>query len=214
LSKYVETARSANAIDETRKDFDRVAWGSAANEGHLSQMWFAGNHSDIGGSYPETESRLSDISLKWMIGETLKLSFPLKVGPVTIHGQHLDGTRSEGTPLHLYPAANGVQHCEIAGMRDTLDAIAESWPIWLRGIITRQNYKIKVRDVLHNANLDATVLQRFDLSAVIDCAKTGAYRPEALRNHDQTKHYYPPLPVTPTPTEEKKLFAIGEQLPP
>ena len=120
LSKHVHTARSANAIDETRKDFDRVGWGSAANEGHLSQMWFAGNHSDIGGSYPETESRLSDISLQWMIEETQKLPFPLELGPVTVHGRKIDGTGSDGTPLHLFPAANGVQHCEIAGMNDAL----------------------------------------------------------------------------------------------
>jgi uncharacterized protein (DUF2235 family) len=214
LSKYVDTARSANAIDETRKDFNRVAWGSAANAGHLSQMWFAGNHSDIGGSYPETESRLSDISLKWMIGETLKLSFPLKLGPVTVLGQRMEGIGNEGTPLHLYPSANGLQHCEIAGMRDTLDTIAESWPSWLRGIITTQNYEIIVRDVLSDANLDATVLQRFDLPKVIDCAKTGAYRPEALRNHEKTKHYYPPLPAVPPAADKPKEFEIGEQLPP
>ncbi|WP_420969397.1 phospholipase effector Tle1 domain-containing protein [Bradyrhizobium sp. B120] len=29
-------------------------------------MWFAGSHSDVGGSYPENEARLSDISLCWM----------------------------------------------------------------------------------------------------------------------------------------------------
>ncbi|MHC2331961.1 hypothetical protein ACVIW0_001250 [Bradyrhizobium sp. USDA 4454] len=29
-------------------------------------MWFAGNHFDVDGSYPENETRLSDISLSWM----------------------------------------------------------------------------------------------------------------------------------------------------
>ncbi|WP_245452667.1 DUF2235 domain-containing protein [Bradyrhizobium sp. C9] len=29
-------------------------------------MWFAGNHSDVSGSYPENEARLFDISLGWM----------------------------------------------------------------------------------------------------------------------------------------------------
>ena len=43
------------------------------------QLWFAGNHSDIGGSYPETESRLSDIALKWMIDEARSLPDPLKI---------------------------------------------------------------------------------------------------------------------------------------
>ena len=33
----------------------------------FEQIWFAGNHADIGGGYPENKSRLSDISLKWMI---------------------------------------------------------------------------------------------------------------------------------------------------
>lgn len=41
----------------------------------MKQIWFAGCHSDIGGSYPEPESRLSDISLKWMI-EKLKECVP------------------------------------------------------------------------------------------------------------------------------------------
>jgi hypothetical protein len=35
----------------------------------FEQLWFAGNHADIGGGYPENESRLSDIALGWMVGE-------------------------------------------------------------------------------------------------------------------------------------------------
>jgi hypothetical protein len=35
----------------------------------FKQVWFAGNHSDVGGSYPENESRLSDIALEWMASE-------------------------------------------------------------------------------------------------------------------------------------------------
>lgn len=194
LSKYVATARSANAIDETRKDFNRVEWGSAPNAEHLAQMWFAGNHSDVGGSYPETESRLSDISLQWMIEETQKVTFPLKLGPVTAHGKQIAGTGNEGTPLHLYPAADGVQHCEIAGMRDTLDAIAEKWPRCLRSFIATENYETITRAVLHNASVHDTVTERFALEDVIDCAKIGKYRPEALRGHDKFKQFYPTLP--------------------
>src|ERR1700716_3257399 len=107
LSKYVGTARSANAIDERRKDFDRVTWGQADST-QLSQCWFAGNHSDIGGSYPETESRLSDISLQWMLEEILELSHPIKFGPVTVNGEAVARTGTAGTPLHLYPDATGM----------------------------------------------------------------------------------------------------------
>jgi hypothetical protein len=77
LDSDVQYARHALAIDEQRADFPRVKWGSSEEalktEGRkfewMKQYWFAGCHSDIGGGYPETESRLSDIALQWMIDE-------------------------------------------------------------------------------------------------------------------------------------------------
>ena len=66
----VAFGRHAMAIDEYRETFARVPWGgsgtirTSGKEDVLEpfeQVWFAGNHSDIGGSYPENESRLSDI---------------------------------------------------------------------------------------------------------------------------------------------------------
>jgi uncharacterized protein (DUF2235 family) len=77
LSGEVYFARHAVAIDEERANFPRVAWGptkwpSKRREQTpiwIKQVWFAGCHSDIGGSYPEDESRLSDIALTWMIEE-------------------------------------------------------------------------------------------------------------------------------------------------
>jgi hypothetical protein len=76
LNNAVWYARHAMSIDENRADFARVPWGGAHNRGParpneypdwLQQVWFAGNHSDVGGSYPENEARLSDISLGWMV---------------------------------------------------------------------------------------------------------------------------------------------------
>jgi hypothetical protein len=56
LSRFVTYARSANAIDETRADFDRVPWGptvkgpqETAGIPTFKQYFFAGNHSDVGG---------------------------------------------------------------------------------------------------------------------------------------------------------------------
>lgn len=77
LSGEVAYARHAMAIDEERANFPRVQWGPkntptrrAAQEPRwLKQVWFAGCHSDIGGSYQESESRLSDIALSWMVEE-------------------------------------------------------------------------------------------------------------------------------------------------
>lgn len=87
LNPRVPFARHALAIDETRADFDRVPWGQekgnrkrqAGEPEPFVQFWFAGNHSDIGGSYPEDESRLSDIALDWMICEATSLPDPINV---------------------------------------------------------------------------------------------------------------------------------------
>ncbi len=87
LSGQVNYARHAVAIDEERADFPRVEWGpkvtpsSRENQSirWLKQVWFAGCHSDIGGSYYEHESRLSDIALGWMVQELKECMPKVKV---------------------------------------------------------------------------------------------------------------------------------------
>ena len=71
-------------------------------EDWLVQTWFAGNHSDIGGSYPEDESRLSDVALHWMV-EELKAAMGEAVAV-------LDNL------LVTSPDALGLQHSERTGM--------------------------------------------------------------------------------------------------
>src|ERR1700693_2448707 len=53
---------------------------------YVSAVFFAGNHSDIGGAYAVVESRLSDIALAWMIGEAVCVPDGLKIGPVYVNG--------------------------------------------------------------------------------------------------------------------------------
>lgn len=200
LSKYVGTARSANAIDEHRKDFDRVTWGQADST-QLSQAWFAGNHSDVGGSYPETESRLSDISLQWMLEEILSLDHPIRFGSITVNGLVVAGSGTFGTPLHLYPDATSMQHSEIAGTRDAVDSFRERLPLIFRGLLATANYEIIKRSILPNAKIHSSVKKRYELATVVDCAgdKVGSYRPEALREHNDFKQYYPNPPASDAP---------------
>jgi hypothetical protein len=169
----------------------------------LAQCWFAGDHSDVGGSYPETESRLSDISLQWMLEEVLKLEYPIKFGPVTVHGQKIAGTGAAGTPLHLYPDVTSMQHSEIAGTRDAIDSFREGMPWIFRWMLANANYEIIKRAIPDIANIHPTVAQRFVLEAVVDCANdtVGNYRPEALREHNDFKQFYPepPPPDAPPP---------------
>ncbi len=108
INPKIGYARHALSIDETRKSFSRVRWGEPKRWRHtgqdprgvpnptwFEQMWFAGNHSDIGGSYPEDESRLSDISLDWMLNDACKA-----------------GLQCDRSLLKLYPDPAGPQHDE------------------------------------------------------------------------------------------------------
>ena len=72
LSSWVDNAFQALAIDEHRKPFQPSVWeqSASANGQVLEQIWFAGVHSNVGGSYPE--SGLSDVTLLWMMGKAEK----------------------------------------------------------------------------------------------------------------------------------------------
>jgi hypothetical protein len=65
-SKIVKKARHAVSIDENREDFAPTLW-DAKPDVDLKQVWFAGSHSDVGGSY--VEKGLSDCAMQWMIRE-------------------------------------------------------------------------------------------------------------------------------------------------
>jgi uncharacterized protein (DUF2235 family) len=204
LSRRVAFARAANAIDETRKDFDRVAWGGSEqgaprfpDHDRLVQLWFCGNHSDVGGSYPEPQSRLSDIALAWMCEQATSVPNGLKTGPIFVNGVKMPNTGDFGPALNISPAANGVQHCEVAGMRDTLDTYAAKLPKWkwLRRYVRDLNWSQQIRDITHDAAVHPTVADRFALPEVAQCASVGPYRPEALRQHDRFKHLYPSTAV-------------------
>jgi uncharacterized protein (DUF2235 family) len=175
LNTRVRYARHALAIDETRKDFARVPWAIPGERPDrngepewLQQIWFAGNHSNIGGSYAEDESRLSDISLKWMVEQATSLPHPLLV----------DASR-----LNLFPDASGLQHSEIESMR-------ESYPWWvpkrLRLVWAEQPRQVHVEAPLH-----ATVHERYALAnGVLHYGVRRPYRPPNLASHTQLGRYY------------------------
>ncbi len=61
--------RQAISIDERRCFFRTNLWHQSAPTQDLKQVWFAGVHCDVGGSYPDRESGLSNIALEWMLNE-------------------------------------------------------------------------------------------------------------------------------------------------
>ncbi|HXO30228.1 MAG TPA: DUF2235 domain-containing protein [Thermoanaerobaculia bacterium] len=64
--------RHAVSIDERRAFFRQNLFGPPSSKNpnqSVEEVWFAGVHSDIGGSYEEDKSQLSRITLRWMLCE-------------------------------------------------------------------------------------------------------------------------------------------------
>ena len=62
--------RHAVSIDERRAFFRQHLFGHAeSDKQNVKEICFAGVHSDIGGSYPESESELSKITLQWIVSD-------------------------------------------------------------------------------------------------------------------------------------------------
>jgi len=109
LSKIVENAYHALAIDEHREIFDACLWNpDAPSEQNLEQRWFIGAHCDVGGGY--ANRRLSDMALRWMQDKAIALG--LKVKPVDFspeafraefhdsHTEFLRGVYCKKNPRH------------------------------------------------------------------------------------------------------------------
>ena len=78
LSTNVAHGLHAVSFDEKRASFAPTLW--QAHE-RIKQFWFGGAHADVGGGYPERESGLSNIALKWMVEELERLGLPFKPFP-------------------------------------------------------------------------------------------------------------------------------------
>ncbi len=70
LSDCVDRAFHAVSIDERRTSFQPTLWTDQQgnyynNDSRVEQVWFAGAHCDVGGSY--ADAHLADITLGWMM---------------------------------------------------------------------------------------------------------------------------------------------------
>jgi len=86
VSGLVKTARHAVSIDEDRAAFSPNLMNYRNG---IKEVWFKGNHADIGGGY--AERGLADISLQWMISEAHReasLHFEPVLSMATVNESH------------------------------------------------------------------------------------------------------------------------------
>ena len=117
LSKRIEYARHAVAIDEKRGSFTPTLWNTAniRDAQHLKQIWFPGAHSDVGGGYKE--HGLSDGALWWMIQESQAAGVVYRDDSVS----------------QIHPNACDVLHDSHTGMMKALVTAPRSIPSLARG---------------------------------------------------------------------------------
>jgi uncharacterized protein (DUF2235 family) len=95
----VSMIRHAVSIDERRAFFRQ----NLAKPGpDFKEVWFPGVHSDVGGSYPEAESGLSKISLRWMLREAQAAGL--------VVDQKMEAALLGENPSYARPQPNAVMH--------------------------------------------------------------------------------------------------------
>ena len=108
LSPRVERACHALALDDERLSFHPEIWDEREEEdpNRISQVWFAGVHSNVGGSYPD--DGMSLISLLWMIEQARDAGLRFNISEVVRlraaanpHGKMYDSRRGVGG-IYLY----------------------------------------------------------------------------------------------------------------
>jgi len=101
LSKIIDHACHAVAIDEKRVDFEPTLWQRAPRDGQtIEQIWFAGVHGDVGGG--NADAGLADTALQWMWSraERLGLAFDDSYRDAKVHPNALGKLHRSWTGMY------------------------------------------------------------------------------------------------------------------
>lgn len=171
LSDKVDVALHAVAIDEKRDEFSPTLWvnagGSVAAGRVVEQVWFAGVHSNIGGSYQD--AGLSDIALDWMIKRLqhhTDLAFDNTYIDKYVHpdaaGKGVESRSNLYITSKVYPYQRLIKQVVPEGK-----GVGE----WFRGHFEKFDRRSIVPDDLKTLNemLHVSVLERWETPVVYDC---------------------------------------------
>jgi uncharacterized protein (DUF2235 family) len=115
--------RHAVSIDERRCYFRNNLWGPALPGRSVKQVWFAGVHSDVGGSYAEAESGLSKIALEWMLCEAVSLGLMVD----SARADFILGRTQATPPAPVPPDPRGVLHNSLTAVWWLLEFLPHSY---------------------------------------------------------------------------------------
>lgn len=105
----VAIARHALAIDEKRAFF-RANWLDQKPGRDIRQVWFPGNHGDVGGGKPEADSALSKYALEWMAQEAIAAGLLVDDERLAIVLGRRGGDHVRAAPVMPGPSITGAWH--------------------------------------------------------------------------------------------------------
>jgi Uncharacterized alpha/beta hydrolase domain (DUF2235) len=159
----------------------------------FEQVWFPGNHADIGGGYPENESRLSDTTLKWMLACAYTIP---------------NGIKYDRSVLRVHTDSAGIQHDEVkSGFGTIPNFFGITWPYGVRELPKMENSE------LSNAAMHRSVYERFDMDEVPDYDAMTEYRPITLAIHLDFKDAYGKPGAKSDPKRDSVAAYIEDRLP-
>jgi len=163
----VEAVRHAVAMDERRTMFRAQLWpeggeywgnpfnSSAAVPQDAREVWFAGVHGDVGGGYPEKESGLIKVPLKWMIDETgvMGLSYVTRSVNLLVYGQN--------TEKYVPPDPLGKKHDSMNWAWAILEYLPQyRWKAEKNAYGWTRPHRFRPRKIEEGARIHRSVLRR------------------------------------------------------
>jgi len=116
LSPIVRRACHALSLDDERTTFHPLLWDESpekvatgtrpTSKERISQVWFAGVHSNVGGAYPDDS--LAHVSLTWMLSEARQRGLTLKAAPGADPDAFTKVCSTQDKDGRIYDSRNGL----------------------------------------------------------------------------------------------------------
>src|SRR4029077_13420912 len=116
LNPLVPKACHALSLDDERTTFHPLLWDESlepvptgtrtTDSERITQVWFAGVHSNVGGGYPDDS--LAHVSLTWILSEARQRGLPLKAAPVAGADASRRVESTQDKDGRIYDSRNGL----------------------------------------------------------------------------------------------------------
>ncbi|MET0679210.1 MAG: DUF2235 domain-containing protein [Bradyrhizobium sp.] len=108
LHPRVRKACHALSLDDERVTFHPLLWDESpeVSPSRITQAWFAGVHSNVGGGYPDDS--LAHVSLTWILSEARRRGLTLKAAPVADPDAFARVRSTQDKDGRIYDSRNGM----------------------------------------------------------------------------------------------------------